>query len=242
MSETRLEKLGGGVTAVISRLHGFGTDALALAAFAAPKKNDTACDLGSGCGIIPLIWCRDGLCNKITALEIQKDACGQISKAVALNGLSEKLKVVNGDLRRVSEYLPLYCYDLVTMNPPYKAPKAGLTSSAEEALIARHEIACSFSDVTKAAEKLLRFGGRLCVCHRPERAADVICEMRAQGIEPKRIRMVTYRAGMKPNLILFEGKKGGKSGVVIEPELILKDSAGNYTAQALEIYGLYNNG
>lgn len=242
MSETRLEKLGGGVTAVISRLHGFGTDALMLAAFAAPKKSDTACDLGSGCGIIPLLWCRDGLCKKITALEIQTSACEQISKAVLQNGLCGKLEVINGDLRRVPELLPLYGYDLVTMNPPYKAPKAGLTSSAEEALIARHEIACSFADVAQAAEKLLRFGGRLCVCHRPERAADVICEMRACGIEPKRMRMVKYKAGMKPNLILAEGKKGGKSGVVIEPELILKDGGGNYTAQALEMYGLYNNG
>ncbi len=241
MSDTRLEALGGGVTAVISELHGFGTDALMLAAFAKPKKNDRACDLGSGCGILPLLWCRDGLCKSVTAFEIQENACEQLRETVKLNGLT-KIEVVCGDLRQAAELLTPYSYDLVTMNPPYKAPKAGLTSAQEAALITRHEVMCSFSDVAKAAERLLRFGGRFCVCHRPERVADVICDMRTCGIEPKRIRMVTHKAGMPPNLILVEGKKGGKSGVVIEPELVLKDGDGNYTTPALEMYGLYNNG
>lgn len=242
MPGERFENLGGGVTAVISRAHGFGTDALLLAAFAAPGTNDRACDLGAGCGILPLLWCRDGLCESVTALELQADACGQLERAAAFNGLTEKIKIVHGDLRRVSALLPLYTYDLVTMNPPYKAPGAGLTSAGEAALVARHEVACSFEDVAEAAGKLLRFGGRFCVCHRPERAADVLCGMRARGIEPKRIRTVAHKRGAAPNLILVEGRKGGKSGVVIEPELILKDGEGRYTADALEMYGLYNNG
>ncbi|NLO45638.1 MAG: methyltransferase [Clostridiales bacterium] len=241
MPETRLENLGGKMTAVISKSHGFGTDSLLLAAFAAPKKSETVCDFGSGCGIMPLLWCRDGLCKSITALEIQKDACAQLEKAVELNGLSQKLKVINGDLRRAFELLPLNSFDLVTMNPPYKAPGAGAAASDEAASIARHEVACRFCDVADAAAKILRFGGRLCVCHRPERAADVICCMRSAGIEPKRIMTVTHKLGMKPKLILVEGKKGGKSGVVIEPELILNDCSGNYTKRVVKIYGPYNN-
>ena len=44
--------------------------------------------------------------------------------------------------------------------------------------------------VCAAAGKLLRTGGRLCICQRPERLADLICSMRAHRIEPKRVQAV----------------------------------------------------
>ncbi|MCR5485466.1 MAG: methyltransferase [Clostridiales bacterium] len=240
MDGFKLEALGGGITAVISDDHSFGTDAVLLASFTAPKKNDIACDMGSGCGIIPLIWCRDGLCKSITALEIQRKACEQIKEAVKLNGLSEKLFVVCGDLRD-GNVLPEASFDVVSMNPPYKAPMSGKTSITEAALMARHEVTCKFSDAAKAASKLLKFGGRFCVCHRPERLADVVCAMRDSGIELKRIRTVAHKAGARPSLILAEGKKGAKAGTIIEPVLVLKDENGNYTDEALDFYGLYRN-
>lgn len=238
--ETQLENLGNNTFLCVSKEHTFGTDAIALAHFSAPKRNTVACDLGSGCGIIPMLFCRDGLCKSVTAVEIQKNACLQIEKAVEINSLKEKFFVVNHDLRELSEkVIPLYSFDLVTMNPPYKAPGAGKTNLTEAALIARHEVMCVFDDVTKAAAKLLKFGGRLCVCHRPERLADVICSMRENGIEPKRVRYLVHTVGKSANLIMIEGKKGASPGVVIEPDMILKNEDGEYTKQALSMYGAY---
>lgn len=238
----RQEALGGGFSVTVSDRHTFGTDAILLAAFASPKKNTVACDLGSGCGIIPLLFCRDGLCSRITAVEIQQNACAQIHDAIERNALHDKLSVVCADLRRLSEQdLPLYSFDLVTMNPPYKAMRAGLQSIDESALLARHEVACTLPDITAAAAKLLRFGGRLCICHRPERLADAICCMRESGIEPKRIRLLSHSRNSKPSLFFLEGKKGGARGMTIEPPLFLKNEDGTYTEEALSMYGLYRN-
>ena len=240
--QTRYEDLGGGISAVVSPVHTFGTDALALAHFAAPKRTTVACDLGSGCGILPLLFCRDGLCKSITAVEIQADACALMHESVRYNHLEEKLTVVHADLRTLTEReAPLYTFDLVTMNPPYKAPRAGLQSTDAGALLARHEVTCVLTDITQAAQKLLRFGGRLCICHRPERLADAICAMRGCGIEPKRLRLMQHTAVKAPSLFLLEGKKGANSGMILEPPLILKNENGAYTADALEVYGLYNN-
>lgn len=239
---TRLEDLGGGIAATVSERHTFGTDALILAHFAAPKKSTAACDLGSGCGVIPLVFCRDGLCRSITAVDVQPDACAQIRDAVQRHGLSGKLHVVEADLRALTpEQIPFYSFDLVTMNPPYVAPNAGLQSEGESARIARHEVMCSLGDVIVCAEKLLRFGGRLCICQRPDRLADAICAMRACGIEPKKLLWMIHSAGKKPSLFLLEGKKGAHSGMVVPPPLILKDESGRYTPQALEAYGMYQN-
>ncbi len=240
--QTRAESLGGGITAVISEAHGFGTDAILLAAFAAPKQRDTACDLGSGCGIIPLLFCRDGLCSAVTAVEIQAQGCAQIRESVRLNNLVQKLRVLQKDLRELKqEDLPMYSFDLVTMNPPYIAPNSGLQNEHDYARIARHEIQCTIDDVMNAANKLLRFGGRICICQRPERLADTMCAMRAHGLEPKRLRLVTHSMGRKPNLFLLEGKKGANSGIVLEPELLLRNPDGSYTDDALKMYGLYHN-
>ena len=239
--QTRQEDLGG-VTVTVSGMHTFGTDALALAHFAAPKRNTVACDLGSGCGIIPLLFCRDGLCRSITAIDVQADACAQMRDTVARNGLEQKMRVLHADLRALSpEQISYYSFDLVTMNPPYVAPRAGLQNADVQARIARHEILCTLQDVADCAQKLLRFGGRLCICQRPDRLADAICAMRENRIEPKRLRLMIHAAGKKPSLFLLEGKKGANSGMIVEPPLILKDETGRYTPQAMEMYGLYQN-
>ena len=41
---------------VVSDRHTFGTDAVVLADFARIRRRDRALDLGTGCGIIPLLW------------------------------------------------------------------------------------------------------------------------------------------------------------------------------------------
>lgn len=98
MDGTRHEYLGGGITAVVSEAHSFGTDAVLLAHFASPGKRAVCCDLGSGCGIIPLLWCRhEGA--RITAVELQPLGVKQIEAAIELNSLSDRLTAVNADLR-----------------------------------------------------------------------------------------------------------------------------------------------
>ncbi len=239
MRKTRLEYLGAGISAVVSAEHGFGTDAILLAHFAAPKKREKACDFGTGCGIIPLLWCRNGHENKITAVEIQAAACEQLQEAIRLNALEDKLEVVHADIRQLKGLLPTGRVDLVAMNPPYKAVNTGIKSSDEAGLIARHEVMCSLEEAATAAAGVLKYGGRFCLCHRPERICDVFAALRGAGLEPKRLRMVAQTQGKAPWLILVEAKKGGKAGMTIEPQLLIKNDNGDYSHEMQEIYGEY---
>lgn len=224
---------------VVSSAHTFGTDAVLLSDFAAPKRRDTACDLGTGCGIIPMLWARDGLCKRIDGVEIQPAGANQLSRSVAANGLGDKLFVHCADLRALDGVLAQGAYDLVTMNPPYKAADTGIPSAAPHEKIARHETLCTFSDVASTAGYLLRFGGRLCICFRPERLAEAMRCMQAQKIEPKRLRMVSKNAQTAPWLCLLEGRLGGKVGMQVEPSLFVYDSKGNLSDEMRRIYGAY---
>ena len=238
MQEFKKEYLGAGITAFVSNSHIFGTDAVLLADFAAPSKKARCCDLGSGCGIIPLLWCKRET-GKITAVEIQPLAVEQINAAIEFNSLSERLEAVNADLRELKGKVPFGCYDVVTMNPPYKANGAGIESRSGADKIARHETMCSLSDVCAAAKKLLNFGGRLCMCIRPERLCELFCEMRAADIEPKRLRLVSKLPGKAPWLALVEGRRGGRSGMTVEPELFVYGDSGEYSDEMKKIYGDY---
>ena len=181
-----IEDLGEGVGVVVSKQHTFGTDAMLLAHFANPKRNDIACDFGSGCGIIPFLWIRDGNCKEITAIEIQENGCNQMLRSKELNN-SEKIIILNRDLKEIND-LQSGSFDLVTMNPPYKIENGGIKNDEEYATIARHETFCNMNDIAKSAARLLRFGGKLCICHRPERVFDAMYSMRENGIEPKTLR------------------------------------------------------
>ena len=72
--------------------------------------------------------------------------------------------------------------------------------------------------------------------HKPERLSELFCCMTAHGIEPKRLRLVCHREGAVPNLVLIDGRRGGKPGLKIEPTLILRRPDGSETDEVRRIY------
>lgn len=235
----RLEPVGKSVSVVVSPYHSFGTDALLLADFASVKKNDKACDLGTGCGIIPLIWYKNGLCSRIDAIEIQSTAVSQLKKTVELNAMTDKLRIHQADLRNAVPTGELCLYDVVTMNPPYKPCGTGIESQSSAEKIARHETECTLDDVFACGKRLLKYGGRMCICHRPERLCDIFVKMRENGMEPKRMRLVSQMPGKPPWLVLIEGRVGGKPFLTVENELYIQNPDGSDSDDITRIYGDY---
>lgn len=236
----KLESVGNGVKIYTSKQHCFTTDAILLAEFCKIKKTDKAADLGSGCGIIPFLWARYERTGKTTAVEIQANAAELIKKSIEHNGFEEKIEIINADLREIEKYTDgLYSYSLVSMNPPYKPLNSGLRSTDSSHEIARHMLTCTTADILTCANKLLKFGGRLCLCQKPEMITEILCEMRSAGIEPKRLRFVASKPKRAPWLMLIEGRKGANKGLKIEPELIVRNEDGSWSEEMLDIYGDY---
>lgn len=238
-----IETLGGRIACVVSDDHGFGTDAMLLADFAGPVPKGPVLDLGTGCGIIPLLFRRNGAEEDLYGLELQEAAYGQFVRSVTLSAEACPMDNVHpllGDLRTIDEYgLPLGQFRTVTMNPPYKPAGTGILSASEAEQIARHETACTIDDACTAAAKALNFGGSFCICHRPERLADVMTAFRAHGLEPKRLRFVQKRADTSPWLFLLEGKKGGKPYLNILPPLFIQNEDSTDSEELKRIVGDY---
>ncbi len=240
--EHKFERLSDEIYIEVSAEHTFGTDALLLAYFASPKNNDRAMDMGTGCGIIPFLWLRNSKQSPVHCLDIQQNAIEQVKRSIERNALQGRLVPHLCDLREIRSEFPAEGFSLVTMNPPYKPVGTGIESKSNSAKIARHEICCNIEDAVKAAAYLLKFGGRFCMCHRPERLADAVCLMRQYSLEPKRLRFVTDKKGQEPFLFLIEGKKNAKPFLRVESLLQIKKENGKFTREMLAVYGSYADG
>ncbi len=236
MENCSFERLSENIFVCASENHRFGTDAFLLTDFSEYKKKDIVCDLGTGCGIIPFIMARDSMHPaEIFAVDIQENAIEQLNAGLEKSEDVDFIKPVCADLKELWDNAPLGKCSLVTCNPPYKATSAGMESLIPSQRIARHEILCNIDDVCKSASKLLKFGGRLCICNRPERLADVITAMRNYDIEPKRIKFVSKTPDDAPWLFLIEGKKGSKPFLKIESALYTHNGT-EYTDEMKRIY------
>lgn len=231
------EDIGKGFFVYTDGEFSFTTDAVLLAYFANAKKKEKICDFGTGCGIIPMIFVRDGVTNQtITAVEIQKSACELFEKTAKENGVENEVEIINCDLKKIKEVFPSPSFDLVTMNPPYFEKDSGKQSDTVERKIARCEVMCDVFSAAKSANEILKFSGRFVVCHRAERLCDVFEAMRKNHIEPKRLRHVMNYPDSSPYLVLVEGRKGGKNKLVTEPPLVLYDSDKTPSEEYLKIY------
>lgn len=238
--KTSKQPLGNGVFIYTSRHHGFGTDAVLLADFAHTKQNDRVVDLGTGCGIIPFLMLRDKKLESAFGVDISKEAVELAEKSAKENDFSS-FSAINSNLNDLKGKIEFGRHTLVTCNPPYKAPGAGIKNPDSVDAAARHETECTLQDIIRVSAKLLQTSGRLCMCQRPERLAELMSLMRDNKVEPKRLRLVIGRLGEKPWLVLVEGRRCGNTGLIVEPPLYVEEN-GDLSGEMIRIYGPYKQG
>lgn len=224
---------------IIQRPDGFcfGMDAVLLSGFAKVQEKERVLDLGTGTGIIPILLEAKTAGAHFTGLEIQEISVNMARRSVQLNDLSEKISIVQGDIKEAASIFGKASFDVVTANPPYMTGNHGLVNPRLPKAVARHEILCTLKDVVSQASALLRESGRFYLVHRPFRLAEIIHCMVEHRLEPKRMKLVYPYADKEPNMVLLEGLKGGKSRVTVEKPLIVYKEPGTYTDEIYELYG-----
>lgn len=213
-----------------------GTDSFLLSSLPRLRPGLRVCDLGSGTGLVSLLLLQRQADLAVTGVELQTESVRLAERAAAENNLTDRLSFLQGDLRDIRALLPAGQFDLAVCNPPYYPAGSGKLSSAPALRTARSETACTLEDVCRAAAWLLRWGGRFCLVHKPERLTDLLCHLRNTGLEPKRLRAVCRVSGGAPSLVLVEGRRGGKPDLAVEPPLILETPAGTPTEELNQIY------
>lgn len=201
----------------------FGVDAVFLTDFVKVRAGERALDMGTGTGIIPILLSAKTDGEHFTGLEIQEDMAEMARRSVRHNRLEGKIDIVTGDIKEAAAIFRPSFFDVITTNPPYMPAEHGLKNPTDAKAIARHEVLCTLDDILRESMRLLQDKGRFYMVHRPFRLTEILTKMSQYKIEPKRLRFVHPYEDKEPTMLLVEGVRGARSGITVEPPLILYD-------------------
>ncbi len=216
----------------------FSMDAVLLARSVITKKDDRVVDLGAGCGIIPLILASQGDCGPITGVEIQHDLADLAARNVQLNEKTERIHIVELDIREVKNRFGAESFDVAVSNPPFGKSGGGRVNPNPQRAIARHEVLLNLEELIEAAFYLLKKGGRFHLIYPVPQLARLLFLLKKTGLEPKTLRMVHTSRETAAQLVIIECLKGGGEELKIPQPLYLYELSGEYTEETSRMYTL----
>lgn len=133
-----------------------GTDAILLSRWVEVSTNDDVLDIGTGCGLIPLMLSQKGI-RHADAVEIDRDSFEEASLNFRNSAWHEQLAVYHEDVKSFADK-NIAKYDLIVSNPPFffgdnvpQKTKKGL---------ARHTNTLAYKDLLVSVKKMLKPDGR----------------------------------------------------------------------------------
>lgn len=214
----------------------FSIDAVLMAGHAKPRPEGTVLDLGTGCGIIPMILAYRHATIKVYGIEVQPQLAELAALNVAENNMGDRVSILCMDMKTLQPDVISGPVDLVISNPPFRKAESGRINPNRQRAIARHEIKATLFDVVESARRMLPLAGRFITIYPAERITDILSQMRSADIEPKFLRMIHSGANTAAKLILVAGSKGGRPGVKIGPPLIIYKEDGSYTEEVQQMF------
>lgn len=211
------------------------TDSFLLGSFPPLRRSWRVCDLGAGTGLLGLLLLAREPSLTVTGLELSPTACALAERTAAANGLTDRLVTLPCDLRERQQLPQAGTFDLAVSNPPYFPADGGKTALGSRG-DARSELTCTMAQLCGAASYLLRSGGQFCLVYRPERLAELLETLRRYRLEPKVLRFVQKNGVSAPSLVLLACRKDGRTGLTVQPPLLLQNADGTETEELRCIY------
>jgi tRNA1Val (adenine37-N6)-methyltransferase len=194
---------------------------LLLADFVDLKPGDHILDIGTGCGIIPILLLHRVPGINVTAIEIQESLIAMAQKNIFRRGFTKEIKLIHGDFRIEKNKMFQESLDVVTSNPPYGKLNQGKINPMHEKAIARHELKLNLKSLVTGSAKLLKPGGKIYLAYPPVRFEEVKNELMVQGLSPSRYFFANGRNKSQPQFFIMEAIKSQITNCVrLEPKQI----------------------
>ncbi len=192
----------------------YSAEPFILADFARPGPGDNVLDVGTGCGIIPILMALRQPDLAITAIEIQASLFKNAVKNVRRHGLTKSIDVVNADFLKPAAILKPAGFDTIISNPPFGKIGEGRINPVREKAVARHELTLTLRSLVSASARLLRPGGQMYLAYPPSRFDETWDELKAHGLNPGRYFFAYGRRQSKPQFFVIEALKAAVTNCV----------------------------
>lgn len=216
----------------------YSNEPFQLADFILPPAGGRVLDIGTGCGIIPILLAVREPRLEITAVEIQKPLYDTAVNNVARNGLSGTIKVVFGDFTALAPTLGTF--DVIISNPPYRKINSGRINPNRVKAVARHELALTLPALAECSFPLLKPGGRIALSYPTHRLEETQRLLRLNRMNPRRLRLVYGYRGGKAKFFVIEAVRGQTDGNIAEESLCVYNADGSYSREMKSIYASFN--
>ncbi len=204
-----------------------GTDSVLLGAWAETEQAKTIADIGSGSGLLALMCAQRNPHAKITAVEIDADACAQAKRNIDSSPWSSRIAILNADALC---WQPAQKFDLIISNPPYFS--SSLISPHPARAQARHGAGLSPGNLLRWASDRLSPVGILAMVTPADMEQDLIFEGALARLNLRRICHVRTSDKKPFSLILTQWSPA--SGTTLSEVLSLSSPA--YRALTADFY------
>ena len=201
-----------------------------LADFMSLLPGQSVLDIGTGCGIIPILLMQREPGLKITAIEIQD--CSQAQKNIQQNGMEQKITLIHGDFLKEAENLEPESFDHIVSNPPYRKIQTGRINHDAGKALARHELSLNMNSLLDKSAPLLKKGGQISLAYPPERMGEVLRELECRSLYPRQARFIHGNFQTAAKIFLVSALKGKKSDFSVAPPLAVYNKDGTYSKEA----------
>ncbi len=201
-----------------------GMDAALLAAAVEAKPGQRVIEAGCGAGgaLLQIAARCEGAA--LTGLERDADAATLARENAALNGVTNRLDVITGDVAAGFRALGLPGFDWAVANPPFFDDEEALRSPSPAkrgAWIADDGLKAWTDFLIKG----VREGGRIVVIHRADRLADIL-SLLGDKCGSFAIRPIQPFADEPAKRVLVQAIRTGKAPLRLLPPLMLHDRSG----------------
>ena len=219
----------------------FSLDSIILANYSTLRLRDkNIVDFCTGNGVVPIILSHRTKSN-ILGVEIQKKLCDLTDKSIKINKLEDRIKIINSDIKIFSRE-HLNEFDLVLCNPPYfKNYDMSTKNLSYEKMVARHEVLLNLNDLVACAKIVLKDNGTFSLVHRTDRLMEILECFKKNNIEPKRVKFIYNNINSSSTLVLIEGQKVGKVGMIVDKPLIMYNLDGSMIKKKKKLQVVINN-
>ncbi|QPJ65248.1 MAG: tRNA1(Val) (adenine(37)-N6)-methyltransferase [Candidatus Nitrohelix vancouverensis] len=212
-----------------------------LAHFLALEPEDRTLDIGTGCGIIPLLIASRHPQARVTGVELQTSLATLASDNIERSGLRDRVTIINQDIADFAESAGSAKFEHIVSNPPYRKVNTGRLNPNSEKALARHELKLNLETLCALSETLLKKGGTLTVAYPPSRLTETLNAMTARELHPKRLWFIHGNSSAPAKIFLAQAVLGKKTECVVEPPLYVYESANQYTLSMERIYASFNH-
>ncbi len=211
-----------------------------LAYFANLLPSYRILDIGTGCGIIPLLTSIKIKLDEIVAIEIQKPLYDLAVINMSINGILDKVNLCHADFTGPTINPEDGLFDTIISNPPYRKLNTGRMNPNQEKAIARHEISMDLNSLLDKTSSLLKHGGTFIMTYPLLRLNEVQKKLYSNKLFPSRLLYIHGSRDADARIFLIESIKNRKVKCVIEKPLFIYNESGSYSKEMEKIYASFN--